>query len=321
MNTFTLTMAIGVGLTTHAQIGVTKGGMPNAAATQLTIPTKKVVPPSYLAERDYVWSKRVWRTIDLREKFNYPLYYPLNKMTDRWSLWHVLTEGIKSNNLTAYKPLDEERFLIDQTIDGDQFKYPVLPLNGNSSDSTFLATKDRLMNDVKIVEVPPEPLYIDDLGYAHFRPEDTDTFGNPIMQKVPDKTEIRAQDIVEYKIKEDWFFDKQRSVMDVRIIGLAPVRYITQDEQVIDKRELFWVYFPEARYILQNYMVYNGKNDAKRMSYDDLFWKRKFQSYISKETNVFDRDVNDYKVGVDALLEAEHIKNTIAQFEHDVWHY
>ena len=72
---------------------------------------------------------------------------------------------------------------------------------------------------------------------------------------------------------------------------------------------------------MQNYFVYNEKNDARRMSFDDLFWKRKFQSYIDKETNVYDRTINDHKVGVDALLKSEDIKYEIFKFEHDVWHF
>jgi hypothetical protein len=84
---------------------------------------------------------------------------------------------------------------------------------------------------------------------------------------------------------------------------------------------LFWVYFPECRYVFQNSFVYNRKNDAQRMSFDDLFWKRMFASHIHKETNVYDREIEDYeRDGVKALLESERIKNNMAKIEHDVWH-
>ena len=78
---------------------------------------------------------------------------------------------------------------------------------------------------------------------------------------------------------------------------------------------------PECRYVFQNYFVYNRKNDAQRMSFDDLFWKRMFSSYIYKETNVYDREAAHYeKGGVKALLEGEKIKNEMLKIEHDLWH-
>ena len=85
---------------------------------------------------------------------------------------------------------------------------------------------------------------------------------------------------------------------------------------------IFWVYFPEARKVLINAEVFNSaKNDAERRTYDDVFWKRMFGSTIVKESAVMDRNVNEYMVGLDALLEAERIKEEIFNIEHDLWEY
>jgi hypothetical protein len=73
--------------------------------------------------------------------------------------------------------------------------------------------------------------------------------------------------------------------------------------------------------VFARYFVFNTRNDAMRMSYDDIFWKRQFASYVTKENNVYDREINDYKIAVDALLESERIKEEIFNFEHDVWHF
>ena len=57
------------------------------------------------------------------------------------------------------------------------------------------------------------------------------------------------------------------------------------------------------------------------MSFDDLFWKRQFNSFIYKETNVYDREIQNYEQnGVKALLESERIKLEMTNFEHDLWH-
>ena len=302
-------------------ISIQFGGTNNRASTETHIPTKKVIPYAHVGERDYVWSKRIWRTIDLREKMNYPLYYPLEKTSERHSLWHILTDAIMRGDLTAYKPFDEEKFIISQVVDGDQFKYPILPPKPGESDSLYNIERKKLVSDLRVDMVPAEPIDFEFDGTPIYREEDLTVWGNPKEYPVVDELPIRAQDIIEYHLKEDWFFDKQRSVMDVRIIGMAPVRYIKENGEIIGKRELFWVYFPEARYLLQNYFAYNPHNEARRMSFDDLFWKRKFSSYIYKESNVYDRAITDTRVGVDALLKSEEVKNQVFQFEHDVWKY
>ena len=57
------------------------------------------------------------------------------------------------------------------------------------------------------------------------------------------------------------------------------------------------------------------------MSYDDLFWKRRFNAVMYKESNVYDREIESYRSGVDALYESDKIKNEIRNIEHDVWSF
>jgi gliding motility associated protien GldN len=135
---------------------------------------------------------------------------------------------------------------------------------------------------------------------------------------------LRSEDVTKYRIKESWFFDSKRSVMDVRIIGICPVRERIDPEtgESLGDQVLFWVYFPEARNVFVNAEVFNPQNDAQRMSFDDLFMRRMFNSYIYKESNVYDRLILQYiENGLDQLLEAERIKNDIRNFELDLWEY
>ena len=109
--------------------------------------------------------------------------------------------------------------------------------------------------------------------------------------------------------------------MDVRIIGICPVVDDYLNGVFRGYKPLFWVYFPEARPIFAKAEVFNRHNSAKRLTYDDVFWKRMFNSYIYKEENVYDRVITDYATGLDALLESERIKTEIFNFEHDLWEY
>ena len=126
--------------------------------------------------------------------------------------------------------------------------------------------------------------------------------------------------VMRLRVKEDWYFDKQRSQMMVRIIALCPVLIVEKDGKEFSQ-PLFWISYAQARKVLAKAEVFNRQNSAEKRTYDEIFWKRMFDSYIIKEENVYDRKINQYSTGVDALLESERIKMEIFNFEHDLWEY
>jgi gliding motility associated protien GldN len=262
------------------------------------VPTKRVIQYTHLREADVMWSKRVWRTIDLRERMNHPLYYPEVPISDRRALFDVIRYGVlEEGSLTIYE--------LGADFD-DQFKRPVLRKSGES-EQDYRTRLEGFFGTLSLVPI------FDDEG----NPVDED--GDGVEDYEERASAYDTREIVKYEIKEDWFFDKQRSVMDVRIIGICPIVYDVQMGQVLGEKPLFWLYFPECRYVFQNFFVYNPGNDAQRMSYDDLFWKRQFSSYIHKESNIFDRLISPMHLGVEALLESEKIKGEMFQLEHDLW--
>jgi len=111
--------------------------------------------------------------------------------------------------------------------------------------------------------------------------------------------------------------------MEIRILGMCPVRFYTKEgNDEIQRSQAFWIYFPEARNIFANHEVFNPYNDANRISFDDIFHKRKFSSYIIGESNVYDnRRIIDYAQGFYSLLEAERVKQELFELEHDMWEY
>jgi len=133
-------------------------------------------------------------------------------------------------------------------------------------------------------------------------------------------TEFDPTKVMRLRIKEDWYFDRQRSQMMVRIQALCPVMIKERNGEEITL-PLFWVSYQEARNLFANSLVFNDYNAAMRLSYDELFWKRLFDSYIYKEQNVYDRRISQYATGVDALLEAERIKVEMQRYEEDLWEY
>jgi gliding motility associated protien GldN len=246
-------------------------------------PERKVIPYTYLREADVQWSRRIWRRLDLREKKNHPLYFPIEKINNRKSVIQVILDGILvDGTITAYDGID------------DEFKKQLT----QSEVQALLAGKV----DTQYVDDPDNP-------------------GNLIPKVI--NNPFKPESIKKIDIKEDWFFDKQRSVMDVRIVGICCLLDVIEEDGVTvrGQKPLFWIYFPEARYVFANAEVFNRNNDAERRTYEDIFWKRDFASYVIKESNVYDRFINAYKIGMDALLEAEKIKENIFNYEHDMWEY
>ena len=245
-------------------------------------PTRRVVPYTHVREADVMWHRRIWRVIDLREKINHPLYYPIQPIQDRKSLFDVMKEGILEGTVTAYSDAD------------DEFTVQLTKAEAKARMGRYKETKQY------------------------------DDFGEEIVGAA-DSTyeEYGSIDVVEYRVKEDWFFDRERSIMDVRIIGLAPALNIIDlnTGESKGKQVLFWVYFPEARYVFANYDVFNRQNDAEKRTYDDIFWKRMFNSYIYKRSNVYDRNNKDYLKGLDLILESDNIKDDMFNLEHDMWNF
>lgn len=134
--------------------------------------------------------------------------------------------------------------------------------------------------------------------------------------------EINPEDVKRFRVKEVWFFDEESSTLQVRILGIAPLLDV-KDENGNFKYEkpMFWVYYPTARELLARERVFNYGNDASPMSWEDLLEMRFFASFVYKESNVFDQRLQDYLSGVDLLLEGKNIEAEIFNFEHDLWSY
>ncbi len=136
------------------------------------------------------------------------------------------------------------------------------------------------------------------------------------------QNDMNPDEIQRYRIKEVWFFDEETSTMQVRVLGIAPLLDVTDDNgNFLYEQPLFWVYYPEARSVLSRERAYTYGNDAAPVSWEDIFEMRFFSSYVYKESNVLNNRLQDYLSGVDLLIEADRIENEIFNFEHDLWSY
>jgi len=256
--------------------------------TREHIPNKAPVPYAYVREADVMWAKDIYRIIDLKQKQNLPLYYPTKPINDRYNLVQLILWGIDNEGIRAF------------SIDDAKNEFTT-PLDRTRIDDAFGAGTEV----IKKLDV------------------NTGMYVDTTLQN-----DRKTDEVKQLLIKEKWFFDRNHSVMNVRIVGICPIRvYYRTDDQglptdLIMKRQTCWVYFPEIRPLLARHEIFNNNNDAQRISFDDYFMQRRFNGYIFAESNVYEnRWINSYALGMDALLEADKIKDYLFTMEHDLWEY
>ena len=263
----------------------TKAQIIDGAYKRNDIYKRKPTPLPYVREADVMWSKMVWRIIDLREKMNQTLYFPTKEVQGRRNLVNLFVEGIKDGKLTAYDAKEDDEFKVPMTF--DQVK-----------EAFGATTRTMKVRDIDTGEMIDKPV----------------------------TGEVRSEEVKQFMIKEEWYFDKQTSTLNVRVIGICPIKEYFRDEDVNQEtvvgRQLFWIYYPEARELMAANEVFNPLNTARNSSYDDIFLKRRFNSYIVKESNIYDnRNISQYLVGKDAMIESKRIESEIFDYEQNLWEY
>ena len=245
----------------------------------------RVTPYPAIRAADVAYKKRIWREIDVREKMNQYLASPKMRLID------VILGAVDSGELTAYDPLQG----VKGDIDGDSFGTPLSPAAARKKlvDSSLVNTLDKDGNIASTKMVAGE-----------FNEDST---------------------VLKFRIKEDWIFDKQRSVFEPRIIGIAPMIKVKIPGVAGggEYQPAFWIYFPDARPIFATKEAVNRNNDATGLSLDDVFNKRLFTSYIVKESNDKNERIKDYITtgGIDRLYESERIKKSLLDWELNLWQY
>jgi len=258
-------------------------------AAQLISDNDKPLAYGYVHDRDILMGKTVWEIIDLSERINFALYFPIdtaNIGSDRRSLYDVLTKAIRSGEISEVY-----------------------------SDSYFNTKKS-----FKDVQASLSRIDTTDVGREQV---------NAGMQISPEyilRSDLTAQDVTQYKIKGYWYFDKRQSELKYRLLGICPVTpdVYTMNSDEKDYIDLFWVFFPSAREVLHEAKAFNNSNSAMPISFDQILNSRHFNSVIYKEENVYgDREIKDYMKdnAQNQLLESERVKEKIRDFESDMWNY
>lgn len=231
---------------------------------------------SSIRESDIMWRKRIWRTIDFRQKMNQVFYYPVESHHNWSNFIRIILDNWKEGNIVVYK-FDTHKDELNDTYRYNEFM----------SERTRYEIDNETGDSIR------------------------DERGRPIP------TTFNEQEVTRLNIMEDWYFDRQRSQMMVRILAIGPV--IMHDGV---PEQLFWVSYNEAtRELFAKANFFNRDNPGMALNYDQVFMLRLFDSYIYKEENPYDRKIVEYAQGVEGMYESERIKQEIIDFEQNLWEY
>ncbi|MFN7331639.1 MAG: gliding motility protein GldN, partial [Flavobacterium sp.] len=237
-------------------------------AAQLESDNDKPLPYGYVHDRDVLMGKMIWENIDLDERVNFPLYYPVDTAfvgKERRSLFAVLLKGIKDGKITE--------------VYGDDYFNIKKSLKDMESVFKFIDTTDAGKDEIN--------------NYY----EDYKSGKKVLDKQFINETELDASDISGYKVKGFWYFDKRQSELKYRLMAICPLAVEARDKARgnNDPIELFWVYFPAVRNILHEAKAFNDRNSAMPITFDQLLNSRRFNGVIYKEENVYgDRTIQDY---------------------------
>ncbi|MBP9017464.1 MAG: gliding motility protein GldN [Paludibacteraceae bacterium] len=267
-------------------------GNVNIATTELDTLADTIAVTQHRRD-DIVWSRVVYRVIDMRDKQNYQLYFPTRPNKEYRNLFTVMIDAI-CDGVNVYKKNPRDiKPEFDELLEGEELS------------RAFAFDEDKTSDLIQVDSVTKQR-----------------TFNNyRYMQYVRNQLKFLIQEII--------FFDKHTSRMYSKIIGIAPL-YALHPDNVESKETMgyfrgsviCWFAYDELRpYLAKQYAIPNG-NDTQRMTFDDFFSLKLYASYLLGDSNMFSRMLLDYVIDpAKVRKEQNRIDNELLNFEQDLWEY
>ncbi|MBQ2068484.1 MAG: gliding motility protein GldN [Paludibacteraceae bacterium] len=306
-------------LTIKAQHNVTsffdEMGMANIRTDEYSQAHDTIVMVNHRID-DVIWSRVVYRIIDMRYRQNYQLYFPVNQDDENYSnLFKVIIEAVV-DGMDVYPVTMSEKSIKPDFQNGPYSRVQV------PKDVFRIETfeeKNRSHAD--------DETY-DDISQSNAMLVNYDSI-NDIMKPNYFSFQSVVKNQVKYMIQEIVFFDKHTSRLHTKIMAIAPLHpdKITQNDstkvmEALHESIVCWIPFDELRpYLAMQYIIPN-RNETKRVTYDEFFQKRLFTSYIVGEGNMYNRMIPDYEKSYEGIKkEQERIATELLNFEQDLWEY
>lgn len=303
---------LGIGLTTQAQHQVTSffdsKGMAQLQTQSYNPQSDSIVTTNHRIE-DVIWSKVVYRIIDMRYKQNFQLYYPTRYDDPTYrNLFKVIVDAIV-DGMPVYEKR-QDQVTPDFTTPLEKTSIPLILMAENGTEDF---SNDPLhyhvgQSDAMVIRYDSTE---DQLAF-HF---------------YPFESFVRNQ--LKYVIQEVVFFDRHTSRLYSKITAIAPLQAdkisSTEDTNLMNpllQSMLFWISFDDLRPYLRKQFVIPFQNETKRVTFDEFFAKRLYTSYILGDGNIYNRMIPEYCFTKEEIeKEQERIAAEMLKFEQDIWEY
>ncbi len=257
---------------------------------------------------DIVWRRDIYRVIDMRQKQNYQLYFPVEPDDPTYmSMYRLIVDAVQEgysdpNGLRIFYPSErilKPLFSMDNIVPKnkviDQFVVGGIGELDREDETSYILNYDSVSDALS------------------FQPYNYQTY-------------VRNQ--LKYLTYEVIFFSRATSRLYRKIVAIAPLQPDQatggQEEPGRFMRESvkFWVLFDQLRpYLAAHYMI-PTQNESKRVTFDEFFEKRLFSSYIIGEGNMYNRMILDYCLTEEAAKQEQaRIEYELLTFEQDLWEY
>ena len=258
---------------------------------------------------DIIWSRYVYRIIDMRYKQNFQLYFP--------------TRYDDPNYRNLFK------IIVDAVVDG----MPIYQKNMDLIKPTFEEPLAKTMIPTIFLTGDPNADYSDDPTHFDIAVSDAmlinyDSINDKLKPNFYSFEEF-VKNQLKYLILECVFFDRHTSRMHSKIMAIAPMssdKIVTRDSMLVANSVLesmmFWIALDDLRPYLAMQYIIPSQNETRRVTYDEFFAKKLYSSYILGEGNMYNRFIPEYCFTYeDVKKEQDRIAREMLNFEQDLWEY
>lgn len=251
-------------------------------STNMSVRAQSLYEKSEVSAADVPWMRIIYRQIDLTKEKNLPLYYPEESTEAQENMFRMIMKLVTDSKIPAYEYLDGRELFTDQ------YK---------------LKVKD-MLDRFQILYQEKQGLSAKSTQYLM---EDSD---------------IPANEVLSYYIREKWMFDQRKSGFYATIEAICPVLHRAGDFGGDTlKYPMFWIQYESLRpYLAQQYIMTSSENNVSHYSFDDYFQLRMFDGEIYKTANLRNMSLMQMYPGDSAITKARNsIENKLQTFEESLW--
>ena len=226
------------------------------------------------------WMRTIIRELDLTKETNAPLYYPVQELNGTVNFFTKMFRLVSEGKINVYKYI------------GDYESF---------EEENLLPFKEMLGNfNIYFEEVPAG--------------------GNQPARYVINASDIPSGEVKSFYVKEEWYFDQNNSLYDVKTVAVCPIAFMLSDvgEQ---RMPMFWAKYEDVYpYIKSDRIMTSNLNNAKLYTVDDYFRFRMFEGEIVKTENLMNLSMQQMYEDPDTLkMEQQKIEDQLLSFNDSLW--